>query len=474
MKKNILKKCTSLLIVLIFLISMVTPVYAKNNSINVQLNGENISFDVAPQMVNNRILVPMRTIFEKLGANVDWDEQTEAITATKDGTIIRLDLKSRDALITKNGVASKLQLDTAATVINGRTLVPVRFISESLGKQVGWDEANRTVVIIDYSYFLNDLKSQAPNFYEFANNKYETINTGETNGSMDGSFKYNATVDSGDKVSDNVNAKINAKFNAKLNPENGSMDATINITGLQDVLKDSGLENVDNVNFNLLFDNNSFYVKSNLSSLLTKTNVGEKWIKADIADLGIPDVKTFQDLKNMQKELSSEQIFDPLTSIPMDLDVNSFKEAQSLFNTFVTLVDNNHFTVTDNGEMKVYKWNIKKQDLVDVVLNIEKNSGSFEDMSLKDLAEMKKFADSLVFDLNMEVGVKNNTILSSKTSLNAQMDIPDTGRLELSLNTSQITNPTSAAFDITMPNSSNVINFKDLVADNSVLPEDIY
>lgn len=211
MKKNLLKKCTSLLVVLVLLISMAAPVYAKNNSINVQLNGENISFDVAPQIINNRVMVPVRGVFEKLGATVDWNGQSGVITATKGGTVIKLTLKSRDAFIIKNGVQSSLRLDAAPAIVKGRALVPVRFISESLGKQVGWDAENKTVIIIDYSYFANQLKTQASNFYEYATNQYGTIETGEVNSSFEGTYKYNSGDAANTSVDDNRTYAVDVK-----------------------------------------------------------------------------------------------------------------------------------------------------------------------------------------------------------------------------------------------------------------------
>lgn len=465
MKRNSFRRCTSLLLAFLLLISVNAPLYAKNNTINVQLNGEYISFDVAPQMVNNRILVPMRTIFEKLGANVEWDGTTETITATQNETVIKLRLNSRDALITKNGVQNKLQLDTASTVVKGRTLVPVRFISESLGKQVGWDEVNRTVVIIDYTYFLNALKTQAPNFYKFASNKYEAINTGEINNSADVTFKYSSGVEPVESMTGTVNAKLNAKINA----ENGSLDANIKFTGLEDVLYGSGIEDMDNISVNLRFDNNSFYVKSNLFSLLEEDNihVGDKWIKVNFADLEIPNVKTLQDLKKMQSQQSPEQVIDSLVNTPMELDINSFAEAQAFFNAFVTLVDNNNFSVANKGDLEIYSWSLKKQDLVDAALSIQKNSGSFNNMTLEELAEMNKFIDSLVFDFNMEVGVRDNIIISSKSSLNIQMDTPDKENLALSIKSNyEVLNPNNAHFDITIPSPGNVIDFKDLLSED--------
>lgn len=462
MVKKFFKKSTSLLLAILLIISMAAPVYAIDNSIQVQLNGENISFDVAPQMVNNRILVPMRTIFEELGANVEWDNQTRTITATHEETVIELNLNNQDAYIIKNGVSKKLQLDAAPIIVKGKTLVPVRFISESMGKQVGWDGTNKTVILIDYDYFLNALKQQAPNFFAFASNKYEVLNSGESNSSGDISFKYNSGIES-----ESVNGNIKANFNAKIDTDKGSMDAVIKMSGLDDLLSKSGLDKIDSVTFNILFDNNSFYVKSNLFSLLEQEgiNIGSKWIKADIKDLNIPDVKTLEDLKRLQNQQSYEQVAEALVNTPVQLDVNSFSEAQTVFNAFVTLVDNNHFTLTNKGDKKVYTWNIKKQDLIDIALKIQKDSGSFENITMEDLAEIREFVDTLEFDYNMVAEVENNIVVNSRVSLNAKMDFPEVGYFELTLKTdSEVLNPNNAHFIIEMPDSSNVLDFKELLA----------
>lgn len=463
MKKSILKKCSSLFMTLFLFTSMVTPVYAKDNSISVQLNGENITFDVAPKMVNSRVMVPMRTIFEKLGVQVDWNSQTGAITATKDKTVIKLNKNSRNVSVTKNGVPRQLQLDASPVVVNGRTLVPVRFISESLGKQVGWDAENNTVIIIDYNYFLDELKTQAPNFYNYVTNQYEVIKTGEVNSSADISFKYNP-----ENFGENVNGNIKATINTKLNEDNGSADANIKITGLDEFLAEADMKEISDTSLKVLFDNDSFYVKSNLFSLLEKLgiSVGDKWIKANIADLGNPDIKTLQDIKNLQttqSSLSKEQMLDLIANTPAELDVTSFTEAQAIFKALVTLVDNDHFKLVDNGDTKVYTWNINKKDLVDVVLNLEKSLASVENMTPTEVAEMKAFMDSLAFDFNMQVGVKNNIIVSSKISLTSKMDIPDTGYFELSLQSGyEVLNPNNAEYNITMPNPSTVVDFKEL------------
>lgn len=101
----------------------------------VSYNGEKIAFDQIPVIENGRTLVPLRAIFEKLGAEVSWNDATKTVTAVKDGTAITLTIDSTSA--TKNGEA--VTLDVPATIINGRTMVPVRFIADCFGVSVSWD-----------------------------------------------------------------------------------------------------------------------------------------------------------------------------------------------------------------------------------------------------------------------------------------------------------------------------------------------
>lgn len=116
---------------------------ADGDEINVQLNGNTITFDQKPVIQNDSALVPLRAIFEALGAQVDWDEETQTVTAEKDGVKISLTAGSLTAW--KND--ELILLDTAPAVIGSRTMVPVRFIAESMGAQVGWDAQTQTVTI---------------------------------------------------------------------------------------------------------------------------------------------------------------------------------------------------------------------------------------------------------------------------------------------------------------------------------------
>ncbi|NTW06100.1 MAG: copper amine oxidase N-terminal domain-containing protein [Peptococcaceae bacterium] len=119
-----------------------TPV-APTNLVNVELNGKLLNFDVPPVMELGRVLVPLRVIFEALGAAVSWDEATQTISATKSGVTIRLQPGQKQA--SQND--AQIIMDVPAKIINGRTMVPVRFVSEALGADVIWDNNTRTVSI---------------------------------------------------------------------------------------------------------------------------------------------------------------------------------------------------------------------------------------------------------------------------------------------------------------------------------------
>ena len=141
-----MKKATSTVLALLLLFTTALPVQAQapDIPIRVMLDGEYLEFDVPPQMTNSRVLVPVRFIFEALGAEVSWDYTTNTVTAeTVGGDIIALVLDS--TTLTINGV--EREMDVPAKLVNNRTLAPVRFIAEALGRTVDWDGYNWTVII---------------------------------------------------------------------------------------------------------------------------------------------------------------------------------------------------------------------------------------------------------------------------------------------------------------------------------------
>ena len=123
-----------------------SPEAPADDTIKVLLNGEKIDFaDVAPQIINDRTMVPLRAIFEALGASVAWDDATKTVTAVKGDITIKMTI-GKDSF-TRND--ETVALDSPATIVDSRTLVPVRAIAESFGSKVGWIAESKTVTIED-------------------------------------------------------------------------------------------------------------------------------------------------------------------------------------------------------------------------------------------------------------------------------------------------------------------------------------
>jgi len=108
---------------------------------SIAIDGEVQLTDVAPQAINGRTLVPLRFIAETLGAEVDWIQERMTAVIALSGTRIELPI---------GYVNPKLGLDVPAQLQNGRTLVPLRYISETLGATVEWHEITNTVEIVKY------------------------------------------------------------------------------------------------------------------------------------------------------------------------------------------------------------------------------------------------------------------------------------------------------------------------------------
>lgn len=109
----------------------------------VILDGINVSFDVPPSIENGRVMMPLRAIFEAMGAKVSWDSNTMTATAVKGNTTVVFKIGSLEPMV--NGIVKPI--DVAGKVVGGRTLAPLRFVCEAFGGTVEWAADTQTVII---------------------------------------------------------------------------------------------------------------------------------------------------------------------------------------------------------------------------------------------------------------------------------------------------------------------------------------
>jgi len=117
--------------------------YFDRDAILIMLKGKYLNLDVAPIIENNRTMVPLRGIFEALGANVQWESETKTIIAAKDDTSIILQIGQDQMFV--NGEA--VEIDSPSIIVQDRTLVPLRAVATALGNEVGYNENTKTVII---------------------------------------------------------------------------------------------------------------------------------------------------------------------------------------------------------------------------------------------------------------------------------------------------------------------------------------
>jgi len=109
----------------------------------VVVDGRMVDFDQPPAIIDGRLLIPLRGVFERLGATVEWQPSPGLVVARRGATVIVLQPGNRTARVDNRAIP----LDVPAVIVNGRTLVPLRFVGEALGAKVEWESASRVVYV---------------------------------------------------------------------------------------------------------------------------------------------------------------------------------------------------------------------------------------------------------------------------------------------------------------------------------------
>lgn len=138
--------------------------------VQIQLNGRiiELAYGVAPYFDSqaNRIHVPLRDVFEQLGAKVEYEAATRKITAAWETLVVTVYQDGLEAHVTYvsplNEITVIHELDEAPITVDGRVLVPVQFVKDALGLRMGWDQANQTIVLLDINRL--ELEGEEPSF----------------------------------------------------------------------------------------------------------------------------------------------------------------------------------------------------------------------------------------------------------------------------------------------------------------------
>lgn len=138
------KKRVISVLLLFFLMLLAHPVGAEEPAIRITVNGQPVAVDVPPQLVAGRTLVPLRTVFDALGGYVFWEEQRSMVIGYLAGKQVECVIGQSVAYIDAQQTEP---LDSPPQLIEGRTMVPIRFLAELAGCSVAWQAEERLVEI---------------------------------------------------------------------------------------------------------------------------------------------------------------------------------------------------------------------------------------------------------------------------------------------------------------------------------------
>ncbi len=162
------------------------------DDISVKVDDTTVEFtDVKPIIENSRTFVPFRAIFEKMDADVSWNEETRSITAVRDNITVSFTIGKQEVIITEDGKSQVKVIDVAPFIQDNRTYVPIRFASEAFGACVDWVSDTRTVLIVDVEKLMPEYENQFNNIQKYIDFTNENV---ALNGTFTNSMTYKTTM----------------------------------------------------------------------------------------------------------------------------------------------------------------------------------------------------------------------------------------------------------------------------------------
>ena len=451
-----MKKIISAILSLSLSVSCVTLARAESRTIdiNTALTAEEIHIlyndavvpytDVKPVNHEDRVMIPFRAALESMGANVDYDDATRTVTASKGDITIKFALLDDTIYINNNGAESTITMDVPMIIVNDRTLVPIRFMSNALGMQVGWDGETQTVVIMDYDDYFEEFSKIAPNITKVSDMSKSGINKSSSTFDFSVDTKGRAedisiaasgsaeTVKTDD--ASGINAMLSLKSN-QLSFENAGIDAVLSGTTLY--IRASAISEIakasDSVALKalaLVTDADSYY-SIDISRLLTGLGADGNTVRILTTALGSAGVPDIDELIMSNVTTEGDAVF---------------SEAMSLASTFdIYEALDKHITVSqkENGGYTV-SVNITPEQFVQI---INASLGSY-------MNDESKAALLSVFNCSVNASVDND-VTSQKTDAEVKLTTAGaSGTLDLSFKLSGAAETDESAAGVSVPAES--------------------
>lgn len=407
-----------------FVKSMNTAEANGNTSIDIIYNGQLLEYtDAIPENIDGRVMLPFRTVLEQIGAQVDYDSEMRLITASRGGITIKFTPEDDTIYVDNNGKSSEIKMDIPIVIKNDRTLVPVRFMSNAFGMQVGWNGEYNAVFVVDKEAYAEDFAANAPNMMLMAEMTKYDYNKSDVDIAMDYEVgigqRLSLAMDFGSEMSEST-SYINGKISADIE-DMGILTLSAKDANLEMIAADGKVYIKTDLLKQLLSGVYGLLVNDELKGVIESDEwfyfdveklinelLGEQ-IPEEIKDLYIKALRgDLESLKNMQM---SEMIASVIAA-GGDATLESAMRADMVIDAYKAI--DKYITVTDNKvEMKI---------TIDEFIEMLNAMGISEIMSPGEMNELK---DLLAFDMyavneygDNEVNSKLNVKFNIKNGLN--------------------------------------------------------
>lgn len=313
-----MKKIIKLMICAVILAALFSvTALAADSSIKVQLNGNPVAFtDAVPQVRSERTFLPFRAVFNALGfedEKITYDAATKTVKAEREDLTVSLVLGEKKITVIRDGVTSVMDTDVAAYADYNlsRTFVPVRFISEAVGCNVGWDQDDQTVIIDD----LDALFAFSGSTYTIMD-KVIAYSSAYNSGAyaMDADCLVKLDVDI-DDVS--VTVKVDGDANVLFDGSKEDMTMDLSISGsasaydetldIADILEMSGIPESIDMDMRMDMEKGTVAFKSNALSAALDVSDTNTWYLLDLSEI-------FDELGISWEDIAATQSSAELTS----------------------------------------------------------------------------------------------------------------------------------------------------------------
>ena len=310
----------------------------NTDNISVQINGSDLSFtDTEPVIVNNRVFVPFRAVFEGLNTEeISYEADTNTIGAKKGTTEVEFTIGEKTISVIKDGKEETIETDAASFIKDDRTYIPVRFAAQALDCNVGWDEENKTAIIVEKDIFapVEGETYELMNKYMAYQNKFS-----EGKHSISGKLNLKLTMQTGEETSE-ITGDITLDGLTDASNMNMAMALKLDIAKVEELLKkeigeiDKESQDVLDIIKNLEVDymmnmeTGKFYVKCDALSAMTGVSENT-WYLVDLGKvLEMSGMKV--DFKELMKLSKTEDFAKQMKGLSEIVPLNN-KYATSSF-----------------------------------------------------------------------------------------------------------------------------------------------